>query len=603
MHELRSLFPYVRKHWGSYVLGVLCLALTSGSQILIPQFLRVAVDRISSGQFELSGIGTLMLGLIGVSLAIAGGRFGWRYFIHGASRRIERELREQLFNKFLELQPSYYNRSQIGDLMARSTNDMNAVRMASGMALVALFDGLFMTVAILIILFSQQPQIAAIAIIPLPLITALTLFLGRFIRGMFRSVQEGFSQLSQQTQEVFSGVRVVKSFVKEAFFLAKFREANETYQERNMRLVRVWGLFFPIVTLLAGVMMLILLRFGGEAVIMGELSAGDFVATLSYLEMLIWPMLGAGFTVNLLQRGAASLGRINAVLREEPEIKNPDDPVTAMPSTAISIRDLSFTYGDVEKEGHAKARAPANDHGDDSAEERERPALDGVSLEVPEGSILGILGRTGSGKSTLLRLLPRLQNPPRGTLFIGGVDILDYDLATLRSAFGVVPQDTFLFSASLRENIAYGVDDPDDEFIQHVADVSTISRDMKVFPNGWDTQVGERGITLSGGQKQRVAISRALAKDPRILVFDDALSAVDTETEELILNKLLTEREGRTSIIVSHRVSTLATADRVAVLDRGQLVQYGTHEELLAQDGFYREVATLQQLARAKTSH
>ncbi|MFW6231661.1 MAG: ABC transporter ATP-binding protein [Spirochaetota bacterium] len=580
MKELRTLLPYLKKYRWAYIFGILCLAVTSGSQILIPQFLRLAVDEISSGSFDLREIGTLMLGLVAVSLAIAGGRFGWRYFIHGSSRRIEAELRSRLFDKFLELQPSYYNRSQIGDLMARSTNDMNAIRMASGMALVALFDGLFMTVAILIILFSQQPQIAAIAIIPLPFITAITLFLGRFIRGMFKSVQEGFSELSRQTQEIFSGVRVVKSFVKERFFLKRFRDANEQYQSRNMRLVRVWGLFFPVVTFLAGLMTLILLRFGGEAVIMGDLSPGEFVATLSYLEMLIWPMLGAGFTVNMLQRGAASLGRVNEVLAEEPEITNPEDPVTKMPSTSIGIRNLRFAYGDGEE-----------------------AALDGVDLEVPEGSILGILGRTGSGKSTLLRLLPRLQNPPRGTVFVGGVDVLDYDLATLRSAFGAVPQDTFLFSASLRENIAFGVEEPDEEYIRHVADVSTISRDMKIFPQGWDTQVGERGITLSGGQKQRVAISRALAKDPRILVFDDALSAVDTETEELILNKLLSEREGRTSIIVSHRVSTLATADRIAVLERGRLVQYGTHEELLAEDGFYREIATLQQLSRTKTSH
>ncbi|MFW5683563.1 MAG: ABC transporter ATP-binding protein [Spirochaetota bacterium] len=581
MHELRTLLPFVRKHARAYVLGILCLAVTNGAQILIPQFLRVAVDTITAGRFALVEIAMPMLGLLGVSLFVSAGRFGWRYFIHGASFRIEQELRGRLFDQFLRLQPSFYNRSQIGDLMARSTNDMNAIRMATGMALVALFDGLFMTVAILIILFSQQPRIAGLAIIPLPLITVLTLFLGRFIRGMFRRVQEGFSELSQQTQEIFSGVRVVKSFVKEHFFLARFRDANEEYQRRNMRLVRVWGMFFPVVTFLAGVMTLILLRFGGEAVIMGDLSAGDFVATLSYLEMLIWPMLGAGFTVNMLQRGAASLARVNAVLNEEPEIANPADPVTEMASTSISIRDLSFSYG----------------------EDEEGVALAGVNLEIPEGSILGILGRTGSGKSTLLRLLPRMHNPPRGSVFIGGVDVLDYDLATLRSAFGSVPQDTFLFSTSLRENIAFAADDPDEEHILHVADVSTISRDVKTFPNGWETQVGERGITLSGGQKQRVAISRALAKDPRILVFDDALSAVDTETEELILNKLLTERAGRTSILVSHRVSTLATADKVAVLDRGRLVQLGTHEELLAEDGFYREVALLQQLSESKTSH
>jgi ATP-binding cassette subfamily B protein len=567
----------MRKHAWSYFFGIICLAATNLAQLRIPEYLRQAVDAISAGKFDLAVVGRLMIGMMLVTLVLGGGRFGWRYFIHGASRRIERELRGKLFDKFLRLQPSYYGRSQIGDLMARSTNDMNAIRMASGMALVALFDGIFLTIGILIILFTSVPEIAAFTILPLPFITILTLFLGRFIRGMFQSVQEGFSEMSQQTQEVFSGVRVVKSFVKEDFFLGRFREANETYQRRNMKLVRIWGLFFPVVTFLAGVMTLVLLNLGGRGVIMGDLTPGDFVATLAYLERLVWPMLGAGFTINLLQRGAASFARVNEILNEEVEITSPDDPVSVMNSTAISIRDLSYSHPDSEE-----------------------PALVNVSLEIPQGSVLGILGRTGSGKSTLLRLLPRLANPPRGTIFIGGVDVLDYDLGILRTAFGSVPQDTFLFSSSLRDNIAFAADDASNELIQHVAEVSTISRDIAIFPNGWETQIGERGVTLSGGQKQRVAISRALAKDPAILVFDDALSAVDTETEEKILNQLVGEREGRTSIIVSHRVSTLATADHVAVFEDGRVVQFGTPGELLQQDGFYREVAELQQLSEAR---
>ena len=576
--QLRTLFPYFRKHGWAYLAGILCLAVTSGSQILIPQFLKRAVDEIATGRVDASVIGVLMLQMIGVAFVIAVGRLGWRFFIHGSSRRIEAELREKLFRKFVSLQPAFFHRSQIGDLMARSTNDMNAIRMACGMALVALFDGLFMTIAILSILFTQQPRISAIAIIPLPFIITITLFLGKFVRGMFLKVQQGFAELSQQTQEIFSGVRVVKSFVKERFFLSKFREANHRYQSRNMNLVRIWGFFWPLVSFLAGIMTLTLLRYGGAAVISGELSAGDFVATLSYLEMLVWPMLGAGWTVNMLQRGAASLERVNEVLNQEPTIQSPDDGVESVASTAISIRNLTFTY-----------------------EDGGEPVLKDVSIEVPEGTTLGILGRTGSGKSTLLRLLPRLENPPKASIFIGGVDVRDYDLGALRSAFGAVPQDTFLFSTSLRNNIAFAVDDASEDLIRHVADVSTITRDVETFPDGWETEVGERGITLSGGQKQRVAISRALAKSPRILVFDDALSAVDTETEEAILGKLLAENAGRTGIIVSHRVSTLASADRIAVLDNGRLVQYGTHEELLAEEGFYQEVATLQQLSEHPT--
>ncbi len=579
LREFRTLLPYMRRYRWWYAAGILCLAVTSGSQMLIPQFLRQAIDMISAGAFELRALAMLMMQLVGVAVVIALGRLGWRLFIHGASRRIESEMRARLFDKFLALQPSFYHRSQIGDLMARSINDMNSIRMAAGMALVALFDGVFMTIAILTILFIQNPRIAGLVIIPLPLITGLILFVGRFVRNLFRHVQEGFSELSQQAQEILSGVRVVKSFVKEHFFLSKFSDANANYQRRNMKLVRIWGLFFPMVSFLAGITTLLLLRFGGEAVILGSLSPGSFVATLSYLEMLIWPMIGAGFTVNMLQRGAASLGRVNEILDEEPEISNPDAAVNAIPSTDIEIRGLTFTFPE----------------GGDAA-------LKDVSLTVPEGSMLGILGRTGSGKSTLLRLLPRLDNPPRGTIFIGGVDVLDYDVAALRSAFGMVPQDTFLFSASLHDNIAFAASEADPKQIRHVAEVSTISRDMQMFPDGWETEVGERGITLSGGQKQRVAISRALAKDPRILIFDDALSAVDTETEEQILRQLLDESGGRTSIVVSHRVSTLASADRIAVFDRGELVQFGTHEELLQQEGFYREVSILQQLTEQKSN-
>lgn len=570
-HEFRTLLPYFRKYRWFYVGGVISLIATSGAQLLVPQVFRVAVDTINAGQFQLSRIFdlTLRLGLIAVVIAL--GRFGWRFFIIGTSRKIERELRHRIFTHLETLPPSYYGRTKIGDLMARSTNDLNAIRMASGMALIAFMDGLFMTVAIVIILLGQNARVALLTIIPLPLITLIIIFVGRLIGGLFKKVQEGFSTLSEQTQEVFSGVQVVKSFVQEGYFLSRFRGANEEYQARNMQLVRLWGLFFPLVRLLAGVTTLILLRFGGAAILRGDLSAGEFVATLSYLEMLIWPMLGAGFTVNMIQRGGASLGRVNRVLEERPEIASPPDPVPVPPNRDIQVRDLSFSYGDGEA------------------------ILSGIEFHVPEGGILGILGRTGSGKSTLVNLMPRMLDTPAGSVFVGGADVTTLDLRDLRTMFAVVPQDTFLFSATIRENIAFASGD-DEELIEKVAEISTITRDMKLFPDGWDTQVGERGITLSGGQKQRVAISRALASRADILVLDDALSAVDTETEEQILDALLEFRRGKTTIVISHRVSTLQFADSILVLENGRITQSGTHETLVAEEGFYQEIHELQRL-------
>jgi ATP-binding cassette subfamily B protein len=569
----RSLGPYLKKHRLFYILGILALLVTAGGQIIIPQFIRRAVDLVATGNFTMAGVLGIVLGMIGTALGISIFRYAWRFFIQSASRSIEAELRKDYFDQLLRLSSSFFGSYKTGDLMARATNDMRAVRMATSMALVAAVDGIFMTTAILILLFVEYPRLTLFTIIPLPVITFLLLGFGSLIGERFKRVQEGFSHLSDQAQEVFSGIRIVKSFVKERYFLRKFASSNEEYQVRNLKLVRLWGLFFPLVSFLAGMTTLILLRVGGGMVITGEISTGDFVAVLAYLNMLIWPMMGAGFTVNLLQRGAASLNRINEVVHAQPDIESPDGGISEEARGEITVENLNYSY-------------PGSDV----------PVLEGVSFHLPLGSILGILGRTGSGKSTLLNLLPRILDPPPGTVFLDGRDVREYDLAALRRSFGFVPQDSFLFSMSLRDNIAYGLDGRNDEVVDRVAEVSTINRDAKDFYAGFETMVGERGITLSGGQKQRTAISRALAVEANILVFDDALSAVDTETEEKILSELLEYRKGKSSIIVSHRVSTLSSADRIIVLDGGRIVQEGTHEELMCEEGFYREVYTLQSL-------
>jgi len=572
VRELTTLLPYMKQYRLRYLAGFLLLVITSGGQMVIPQILKGAVDTIAGGSYRAADLRAPLGALLGTAFVIACARFGWRHFIHGTSRRIEAELREKLFGHLMDLHTGFFAGRKTGDFMARMTNDMHAVRMASGMAIVALTDGVFMTLTILIILFRQSPELTAYIIMPLPLITGLIIFLGSFVGKKFRKVQETFAKLSENAQESIAGIRVIASYVKEDYFVRKFAEDNDAYRRANMDLVRTWGLFHPAVAFLSGLTGVLLLYVGGRAVLEGRLSPGGFVAFFSYLEMLIWPMIGAGFTVNLLQRGAAAQGRINEILRAKPEIFSPPAGIRRPPRGGVEVRDLTFSYGN----GAA-------------------PILRGVDFSVAAGSTLGILGRTGSGKSTLVSLLPRLYDPPKGTVFIDGEDILAYDLHILRGSFGVVPQDTFLFSATIGENIEFGADGPlSPRELRDLAEISTIAEDVEGFPGGYHTEIGERGLTLSGGQKQRIAISRALARNPRILVLDDALSAVDSDTEEKILSRVLARREGKTSIIISHRIRALSRCDRIIVLGGGRVLQQGTHGELLGVPGLYREIHQLQ---------
>jgi len=578
LKEFRTLIPYIRKRIPQYLAGLFFLLITNGGQLYLPQLLRRAIDTIASGSFTLNDMLPIVLLMMGIAVLIAIGRYFWRYFLGGASRRIEAELRERLFVHLQALSSTFYGKVKTGDLMARMTNDMRAVRQASGFALVSFVDGFFMTIAILIIMLSRNPRLTLLAISPLPVITIGVIFFGRLIGEQFRLVQEGFSTLSDMTQESLTGIRVLKTFVKESTFGKRFLEKNVDYSNRNMVLIRTWGVLFPAVGLLAGITSLIMILLGGRAVIEGTLSPGEFTAFLAYLQMLIWPMLGAGFTINLIQRAGASLGRINRILEEEPDIQSPpaEQAVRKPTRGEISIRNLSYSYPGTEKE-----------------------VLKDFSIDIPPGSILGILGKTGSGKSTLVQLLPRILDPPPGTVFVDDLDVRSYDLTVLRNLVSTVPQETFLFSTSIRDNIAFGSRNRDDELVREVAAISTIERDFSTFPDGSETVVGERGITLSGGQKQRVAISRALASDAAIYIFDDSLSSVDTETEDAILRDLLPFLKGKTLIVISHRISTLKTAARIVVLEDGRIAQLGTHAELLGQKGFYADIYRLQQLEEA----
>ncbi|MDR2471572.1 MAG: ABC transporter ATP-binding protein/permease [Treponema sp.] len=618
--EFRALLPYLKKYRAAYALGFLCLVAVDGAQAVLPQFVRRAVDLITTGDFAWIEVFRLCLAMLAVMALVAAGRFLWRYFIHGSSRRIETELRDDLFSHLLSLSWDFYQKHKIGDLMARSINDINAVRNALGWGLVTLVDGTIMAAAILAIIFVQDPRTAAFCVIPLPLVTAAMFFFGRAMGSRFHRAQESYSALSDVVQETFAGIRVIKSFVKEWWFIKKFGAANDTYRGANMELVKIYGAFFPLVGFLAGLTTIILLVVGGRRVVAGYVSPGELVALFSYLQMLIWPLMGAGFMVNMIQRGAAGMGRINEILAAEPSIKNPAVPrrgaALSSGGTApvIELRNLSFSY-----------RTNGGDAGEDSGSEAPRaarPVLRSISLALDRGTVLGILGRTGSGKSTLLKTLTRMVDPPPGTVFVDGTDVRDWDLADLRGLFGVSPQDSYLFSDSIKNNIAYGAGtettagengdgtagdggreaEPEPAALALAASLSALDGDLGGFTRGWDTLIGERGLTLSGGQKQRVAIARALLSAPAILVLDDAFSAVDAQTEKRILTGILDARGGgdgasaKTTIIVSQRVSTLSYAATVAVLEAGGVSELGSPEELLAAGGFFARMAELQRL-------
>jgi ATP-binding cassette subfamily B multidrug efflux pump len=571
LQEYRTLFRYMKPYRWWYAGGIFSLIITNGFQLLIPQFIRQAVDELTAPDFILGSIGRIALLMLGASILIGIGRLGWRFFLGTTARRIEAEIREDLFNHLMTLDGRFYQDNSIGDLMARATNDMHTIRMASSMALVAAFDGLFITVFVLIILFAQNTLLAAFTVIPLPAITLLLIYFGRIVGPQFKKVQEGFSDLSGHSQETFSGIRIIKSFVKEQFFLKKFSALNDEYRMRNMKLTATHGLFFPLVMFLSGITLMILLLVGGRLALLYQLTPGELVATLSYLQMLIWPMIGAGFTVNLIQRGAASLGRINRVMEHSPIVMNPENGYDGK-----LTGDISFAEAGVDLEG--------------------RSILRNLNFTIRRGSLIGITGPVGSGKTTLLNTLPRICELSSGTISFGGRDIGDIDLVNLRGNFGYVPQRSFLFSASIRDNIAFGTETLTDEELQRLVKAASLEQDFKLFPQGWDTVVGERGITISGGQKQRASIARALAVRPQILLLDDPLSAVDADTEERILNEILSDVQGRTALIVSHRISTLKHCDEIIVLENGEISQQGDHESLKDAEGYYRTICRIQQV-------
>ena len=569
--SLRSLYSRIFRHRRSIAAGIVALILVDGLQLIIPQILRKLIDGLAAGTAQADFIWKMGLSVVAIAIGIAFCRFFWRVFIVGSSMRLERDLRAEFYSHLQKLPAQYYDNTRVGDIMAHATNDINAVRMAAGMATIASFDAIFMSAASIVMLLLIDVRLTLITMIPLPLIALMMTKFGGVLHDRFEAVQKAFSGLSEKAQESLSGIRVVKAYGDEVSERKLFADRARSCVDENVRLTRIWGFMQPLVMGLAMMSSALLLLVGGRSVIGGSISLGQFVAFSSYLAMLTWPMMAIGWVVNLLQRGAASMGRLERIMNTEPAIT--DGPVQGEPSPAIEVRNLHFTYPGTDTE-----------------------VLSGISFQLPASSTLGIVGRTGSGKTTLVELLMRLYDPPEGTVLIGGTDVRKLRLSDLRGLFGYVPQETFLFALSIAENIAFGAGDLPESRVRRLADIAGIAGEIEGFPQGFQTMVGERGVTLSGGQKQRVAIARALAVNPRILVLDDSLSAVDTETESAILEKLQGEIAGLTNVMIAHRISTVQNADLILVLDRGRLVEKGTHSQLLEKDGYYAELYRMQQL-------
>jgi ATP-binding cassette subfamily B protein len=568
MTPTRRLLAYVGRYRSAFTLGFLCIVATTAISLAGPWVLKYAVDDLMAGvtTAKLRLYGSAVLGLA----ALAGiFRFLQRRIIIGASRDIEFDLRNDFFARLQLFEPAYFHRHKTGDLMSRATNDLSAVRMMAGPAVMYLSNTVLTFIAGIVLMLSINRRLTLLSLIPLPVLSVAVYYFGAVIHRRFDRIQDQLSNISAVTQEALAGVRVVRAYGQEYFEIQRFRDANDEYVRRNRGLIRVQGAFFPIMGLLMGVAALLVLWLGSRDVIEGRMTIGELVAFNSYLMMLAWPMIAFGWVTNLLQRGTASWKRMLEVLGAEPAITDAgaSSQVTSRDEIRgdVEFRNLTFAYGDAV-------------------------VLRQISARLPAGSTTAIVGGTGSGKSTLLNLLPRLNDPPPGTVFIDGIDVRDLPLAVVRGAIGFVPQEPFLFSATIADNIAFGVQAANRAQIEEAAHVARLDKDLADFPKGYDTVVGERGITLSGGQKQRTAIARAVITDPKILVLDDALSAVDTYTEEEILSRLAHVMRSRTTIIVSHRVSTVRSADQILVLDDGEIVERGTHDQLVARSGLYAEL-------------
>lgn len=569
--DLKWFFIQERK---SYLTGIVILLFVALLQLIPPKIVGIVVDNVKNNNLTADQLMKWMVILMGSAVSMYGLRYVWRIMIFGSATKLSRLLRIRLYRHFTKMSPSFYQKKRVGDLMAHATNDLQAIQQTAGSGVLTLVDSLATGGFVIIAMaFTISWKLTLIALIPMPFMALLTNYYGTLLHKRFHKAQEAFSSLNDKTQESVSGIKVVKTFGQEKEDIESFKKESSDVVEKNMAVARVDSLFDPTISIIVGLSFLLSIVFGSRLVVNGELTIGQLISFTTYLGLLIWPMLAFGWLFNIVERGRASYDRVASLLSEEVEIKEEEDAIPAIPAGDIEYRVNMFNY-------------PAE----------EKSSLENIHIMIEKGSTVGIVGKTGSGKTTLLRLLLREFEGYEGEILMAGHSIKEYKLSALREAFGYVPQDHFLFSTTIFDNIAFADPQIDRCRVEEAARLAHIHDDIKDFTFGYETIVGERGVSLSGGQKQRISIARALLMDPEVLLLDDSLSAVDAKTEEAILSSLRKNRDGKTTIITAHRLSAIQHADLIVVLDEGKIVERGTHAELMANKGKYREMYIRQQL-------